>query len=93
MAEDYPGQDDDISASNYSIYGQTSSYRGRPPMQQIDHPAHNVPEPTQSYNGDPLSLSAPGNSMLRDRALGPLNAKVNVRNGYTGRGDSYGMDQ
>jgi len=51
MAEDYPGQDDDISASNYSIYGQTSSYRGRPPMQQIDHPVHNVPEPTQSYNG------------------------------------------
>lgn len=31
---------------------------------------------------DRLSLSASGNSMLRDRALGPHNVKVNRKNGY-----------
>jgi len=55
MAEDYPGQDEGISASNYSIYSQTGSYRGRPPMQQIDHPAHSVPQPTENYNGEVLN--------------------------------------
>lgn len=41
-----------------------------------------------TLSDDRYSLNKEGNSMLRDRALGPNNVKVNKSNGYNGDGSS-----
>lgn len=37
-----------------AMAGGGMSWHARPPMSQEDHPAHNLPDATQSYDGDVL---------------------------------------
>lgn len=57
--------------SNQSMMGSPTDYS--------DHEEASVGLQVQD---DRYSLNKPGNSMLRDRALGPANVKVNKKNGY-----------
>lgn len=34
--------------------------KGRPPMKQEDHPAHNVPPPTEQYDGHEMAATPMG---------------------------------
>lgn len=56
-----------MAPSNMSIQTDTEpSYMDRPSMKQEDHPAHNMPDATEPYNGE-QPKSTEGRQMLEDK--------------------------